>query len=319
MLYLEELLDVTMAEEGQLLMGLDFLFDALNMPMQKIDLLFRKAVSEYSERRPMKKASIINTNELPTNGDYAFLKMPEGTTSCRVARYGLLSQIPRFYLPKLPEQNVEFDPATLMCKVWPPLNGVLQLTYTQKYIPTTNKVIEGTIVNSYSTDEVSITLPTMYASKTLTFQKAIVEVDEVTGEETTKILTMSPTGSVSTDEITGEKEAYLEGSLGIGTVNLITREVNLQLLNSEPGTIVYNYYPKYSVVEELDIGHYVLTKIFASKLLRAMAALKSQATQSNLHQLDISTDDLITRSRELAQEIREISKSTLSFGSLAPM
>ena len=59
MLYMEEVLDAVIAEEGQTLMGLDFLIDTLNLPMNKIDLLFRKALAEYSERRPMKKTSVI--------------------------------------------------------------------------------------------------------------------------------------------------------------------------------------------------------------------------------------------------------------------
>ena len=44
MLYLEELLDAVIAEEGQTLMGLEFLVETLNLSMKKIDLLFKKAL-----------------------------------------------------------------------------------------------------------------------------------------------------------------------------------------------------------------------------------------------------------------------------------
>ena len=44
MLYLEELTDAVIAEEGQTLMGLDFLFEVLDLPMTKIDLIFKKAL-----------------------------------------------------------------------------------------------------------------------------------------------------------------------------------------------------------------------------------------------------------------------------------
>ena len=50
MLYMEELLDAIIAEEGQTLMGLEFLIDTLGLSMKRIDTLFKKALSEYSER-----------------------------------------------------------------------------------------------------------------------------------------------------------------------------------------------------------------------------------------------------------------------------
>ena len=36
MLYMEELVDAIIAEEGQTLMGLEFLTETLNLPMKKI-------------------------------------------------------------------------------------------------------------------------------------------------------------------------------------------------------------------------------------------------------------------------------------------
>ena len=114
------------------------------------------------------------------------------------------------------------------------------------------------------------------------------------------------------------EEINFGGDLGNGTMNVVTREIQLELSDSSVAPIVYSYYPKYSVVEELDIGHYVLTKMFAVRLLQALAALRSQATQSNLHSLDLTTDDLYTRVQELKKEVREICRSTISFGDMAP-
>ena len=57
---MEELLDAIIAEEGQTLMGLEFLIDTLGLSMKRIDTLFKKALSEYSERRPMKKTTVVN-------------------------------------------------------------------------------------------------------------------------------------------------------------------------------------------------------------------------------------------------------------------
>ena len=39
MLYLEELLDTVIAEEGQTLMGLEFLIETLGLSMKRIDML----------------------------------------------------------------------------------------------------------------------------------------------------------------------------------------------------------------------------------------------------------------------------------------
>lgn len=318
MLYLEELVDVTIAEEGQSLLGLEFLVDALNLPMQKIDLIFRKALSEYSERRPMKNTTIIRSFDY-SNQEVGYITMPEGTTSCRVARYGILpNQMPRYSIDKFGEQAVEFDPVTLTCRVWPPITP-LRLTYTQKYVPTTNVLIEDKIFTPYETDEAYKVLDTSYAGKTLSLQKSVVVEEE--GEIVSKILSMSPTGYINEREEYGEviKEAVLKGSLGTGTYNLKTRELNLKLKDTSVNPILINYYPRYSVVKELDIGHYVLTKLFASKFLEAVAALKAQASQQALHSIDLTTENLYDRVQELKKEVQALLKSTISYGDMAPM
>ena len=322
MLYLEELVDVVLAEEGQTLMGLEFLFETLDLPMKKIDRIFRKALSEYSERRPMKKTTIINSFTMDADGNSGYIQMPEGTTSCRVARYGVLpNQMPRYYMPKFGEQMVEFDPTTLTCRVWPPVTP-LRLTYTQKYVPKTNVLLEGQLTFPYETEEVDLTLPTMFSGNTLRFEKIVKRVDEETGEEYFETLTMEPVKDEEVADIKCEcvdDYIMLGGTLGTGSINVTTREIELELADTSISPIVYSYYPKYSVVEELDIGHYVLTKMFAAKLLEALAALRAQATQEKLHSITLTTDDLYTRVQELKKEVREICRATISFGDMAPM
>ena len=321
MLYLEELVDAVIAEEGQTLMGLDFLMDTLELPMRKIDLIFKKALSEYSERRPMKKTEVISSFEyIGENGESGYITMPEGTTSCRVARYGVLpNQMPRYYMPKFGEQMVEFDPTNLSLRVWPPV-APLRVTYTQKYVPTTNILITKQIQVPYETYDVAFTLDTAYAGRTLKLQKSVPIITEQ-GEESAEVLEMSPTGDIDEIEECGEivKRAELEGTLGKGYVDLRTREVVLDIVDDYLAPIIITYYPRYSVVKELDIGHYVFTKLFASKLLEALASLRAQATQEKLHNIDLTTDELYTRVRELKEEVNRILKSTISFGDLSPM
>lgn len=322
MLYMEELLEAVIAEEGQTLMGLDFLVETLDLPMNKIDLLFKKALSEYSERRPMKKTTVINNFDyMDGNGNNGYILMPEGTTSCRVSRYGVLpNQMPRYYMPQFGEQNVEFDITTRTCRVWPPVTP-LRLTYTQRFTTTTNILIEKVIDIPYETDEYEFVLPTYFAGKTLSIQKSVVEEDEVTGDKIAKILSMRPTGYINETQTEGEEkqEAILKGTLGRGTVDLKTREVRLQFTKEYISPLVINYYPKYSVVKELDIGNYLFTRIFACKILTALASLRAQVSQEKLQNITLDQDQLLNRASELKKEIRELGRSGYSFGDLAPM
>lgn len=317
MLYLEELVDAVIAEEGQTLMGLDFLIDALNLSMEKIELIFKKALWEYSERRPMKKTQVFNYFDYTmtdANGEAGFIKMPEGTTSCRVARYGVMPSImPRYYMAKFEERGVEFDPYTLTCKVWPPV-APIRLTYTQRYVPTKNTLIETTHMVPYESNEAEFVLGTSYAAKTLTIQKSVP-----TGS-TAAIKTMTPTGYIEEEEVDGEiiRKAELSGTLGEGYVNLKTREVKLDMDYDDISPLIITYYPKYSVIKDLDIGDFIFTKLFASKFLGALASLRSQASQEKLHGINLKAEELYDRVNELRREIHDEFKHSFSFGSLAP-
>lgn len=324
MLYLEELLDAVIAEEGQTLMGLDFLIETLDLPMSKIDLLFKKALAEYSERRPMKKTTVFNSFDYTVedgNGEAGIIRLPEGTTSCRVARYGVLpNQMPRYYMSKFGEQNVEFNMMTCTCKVWPPVTP-LRLTYTQRYTATQNILIEKIIDVPYETDEYDLVLPTYFAGKTLSIQKNVVKVNEETGKPEPIILEMKPTGYINESKVGSDitEEAVLKGTLGNGTVNLKTREVKLQLSDESISPLVINYYPKYSVVKELDLGNYLFTKIFAVKILTALASLRAQAQQEKLHNITLDQDQLLSRVADLKKEIKDLLRASFSFADASPI
>ena len=314
MLYLEELVDTVLAEEGQTLMGLDFLFETLELPMTKIERIFKKALSEYSERRPMKKTEVFNNYDM--NG---YITMPEGCTACYSVRYGILpNQMPRFYMPTFGEQNVEYDPSTRQLRVWPPVTPV-RITYTAKYMATKNILIEQIFNTSFATDTLDTELNTMFAGKTLTLQR-----QDVDANGNPVVLSMSATGEIIEEEELGEinvinKKALLSGTLGTGTVDLNTLELNAEFNEPSVSPVIVSYYPKYSVVKELDIGHYVFTKLFASKLLTALASLRAQATQQKLHNIDLTSDELMDRASELRAEVNRLLKSSWNFGAASPL
>ena len=110
---------------------------------------------------------------------------------------------------------------------------------------------------------------------------------------------------------------YLEGSLGSGYLINKTRKLVLTLNNTDEGTVQMTYYPKYKGILELDIEQYVFTKLFASKLLEALASLRAQATQEDLHHIDLTTDDLYARVRSLKAEVARLLRNTLSYGDMA--
>ena len=76
--------------------------------------------------------------------------------------------------------------------------------------------------------------------------------------------------------------------------------------------------PMYKYIVEMDIGEYVFTKLFASRILIALASLRNQATQEELHNIDLTTDDLMDRARLLRREVEDLLRSTISFSSMAP-
>ena len=132
---------------------------------------------------------------------------------------------------------------------------------------------------------------------------------------------MKPTGYINETKAGNEivEEAILKGTLGSGTVNLKTREVVLQLDDESIAPLVISYYPKYSVVKELDLGNYLFTRVFAVKVLTALASLRAQVTQDKLHNINLTSDDLMNRAADLKKEIRDLLRASFSFADAAPI
>jgi len=307
MLYLEETVDAILSEEGQTLMGLDFLTDTLGLTMKKMELLFKKSVLEYSKRRPIKETKEFNAINVST--EYALLTMPENTLSVRAVRYGVLPSIPRFYLPTFGEISYEFEKHNLSLKVWPPI-APLKITYTRGYAFTKEIELQEKYYCYEGDDVIYDVLPCTYRENSLTIVKNNVEMKELSRD----VNTFEENGVTREETV-----VTLSGNLGTGTINLNTREFELDLTDTTAGYIYFIFKPQYKVIKELDLGDFVFTKLFALKILEALASLRAQATQTELHNVDLTTDELYSRVRILKREVDKLLKSTQSISSMLPL
>lgn len=298
MLYLEEALDAVLSEEGQTLMGLPFIVNTLNLSMKRIELLFKKSAQEYSMRRPIKETRVFSGNPII---------MPEGTLAVRALRYGVLEDLPKFYMPTFGDINYEFEKHTGILKVWPPIYP-LRVTYDRMVKVTKNIDVTGTESIEEGEDLVLLEVPCSPKDNSITISKNGKTMTQTSRYE-------QPSAGFVGDEI--QEFIDLEGELGKGTLNLSTRELELTLEDTSEGNLTYSYKPQYSVIEELTLGDYVFNKLFASKVLEALASLRAQATQDVLHNIDLTTDDLYARVRELKRELRTLLRNTISFSSMA--
>lgn len=298
MLYLEESLDSILSEEGQTLMGLPFLVSTLNLSMKRIELLFKKSAMEYSMRRPIKETKIFSGSPII---------MPEGTISVRAVRYGVLPDVPKFYLPTFGEMSYEYERHTRVLKAWPPVYP-LRVTYNRMLNLTKDVDVEFTETLQEEEDTWFTYVPCTPKNNSITISKnGLTMTQKGRCEETS-------TGYIG-DEIQDVIE--LEGELGSGTLNLATKELELSLDDTSEGKITCSYKPEYLVIEEIGLEDYVFNKLFASKILEALASLRAQATQDVLHNIDLTTDDLYARVRELKRELRTLLRNTISFSSMA--
>lgn len=298
MLYLEESLDSILSEEGQTLMGLSFLVSTLDLSMKRIELLFKKSAMEYSMRRPIKETRIFSGNPIV---------MPEGTLSVRAVRYGVLPELPKFYMPTFGDISYEFERHTRILKVWPPIYP-LKVTYNRMLTLTKDVDIDGSEQLDEGEDTFFAYLPCSPKDNSITVMKngkSMVQVDAY--EKKCQ-------GELG-DEI--ERIIELEGDLGSGTINLATKEMELTLDDTSEGELTFNYTPAYLTIVEIGLEDYVFNKLFASKILEALASLRAQATQDVLHNIDLTTDDLYARVRELKRELRTLLRNTISFSSMA--
>ena len=133
MINCEELVDMFIYEEGQQLLGLDFLIQTLGFTMKQFEKIFVKTVREYEKRRPLKSTEIFTGNSM------GIIQMPSTTMSVRATRYGVLPEYPRYFMDEFGEKNYEFIPQTKILKVFPPITP-MKVTYTHGYTITNNLV-----------------------------------------------------------------------------------------------------------------------------------------------------------------------------------
>ena len=109
--------------------------------------------------------------------------------------------------------------------------------------------------------------------------------------------------------------------MGTGIYNTVTRELEINFKEDEEelmkgGVLVYEYYPRYYILPDIDLQDEVFNKLFASKILEALASLRAQATQEVLHNIDLTTDELYTRVRILKRELNTLLRNTIKFSGM---
>ena len=314
MLYLEESVETILAEEGQDLLGLSFLTETLGLTWKKMEELFRKSALQYSRRRPIEETRNFSSN---FSSETATLMMPEGVRAVKAVRYGILEQLPRFYVDEFGKLSFEYEEHTRLLKVWPPITP-LRVTYTRDLYVTKTRKIYGNATIPLGESYYYTELPTSPVDQTLkiTFTDADENkftMEYVSEEEITDV-------GVYSDEV--QKVLHLAGNLGEATYNTATRELEIQFNEEEEGLLVggnltYEYYPKYYLLPDISLQDEIFNKLFASKILEALASLRAQSTQEVLHNIDLTTDELYTRVRILKRELNQLLRNTIKFSGMA--
>ena len=314
MLYLEESVETILAEEGQDLLGLSFLTETLGLTWKKMEELFRKSALQYSRRRPIEETRNFSSN---FSSETATLMMPEGVRAVKAVRYGILEQLPRFYVDEFGKLSFEYDDHTRLLKVWPPITP-LRVTYTRDLYVTKTRKLYGNATIPIGESYYYTELPTAPVDQTLkiTFTDADENkftMEYVSEEEITDV-------GVYSDEV--QKVLHLAGNLGEATYNTATRELEIQFNEEEEGLLVggnltYEYYPKYYILPDISLQDEIFNKLFASKILEALASLRAQSTQEVLHNIDLTTDELYTRVRILKRELNQLLRNTIKFSGMA--
>jgi acyl carrier protein len=115
-----------------------------------------------------------------------------------------------------------------------------------------------------------------------------------------------------TEHLSDDTEILLEGSLGTGTVNLLTLEVNIKInavLNPIVKKSVNVFFTSYyQAVRDFSIKEILFLKLFAGYLIRAMG-INKDLMKNNLLPFDPSADNLADRGQSLIdntiEEIKE--------------
>ena len=305
MLTVEELVDITLIEEGQFLMGEEFITNTLGFTWDKIYKLFRKTVREYSRRRP-----IVETKVISSSTPDGIIIMPEGTLAVREIRFDILNEYPRTMYPGFGQPNYEFDVHTRMLRCFPPMDS-MRVSYSREY---TFSNSEKYSMSEYLVDyehECLIKLAVTPKKGTLELARDGKTMREV-GIET---IEAQIDGGVSVPM----KVIKLEGTLGTGYFNPDMRELEVTLEKGATGDMVIQCTPKYEYCKELSSYDALYIKLFKAYFMEAVASLRNQISQEDLHHIDFSNDDLYGRVRILKAEINRALRETIDFSAMAPI
>lgn len=305
MINVEELVDIIVDEEGQNLLGLDFLMQTLGLDMQKWEKIFIKAVREYERRRPLK------TTEILTGDGQGMILMPPGTMGVRSVRYGVLPEFPRYFQEDLGQTAYSYEPQTRLLRVYPPLTPI-KVTYLKGYTISGSSPSESNFPVFAGDTGLTEYLNMTYRPNSFNLVLGSYSLQEV-GRES---ITVNEEGTTYNQTV-----SRLEGTLGTGTFNLNTKELDITfgsgIIVDTESVATCTYIPTYKSVLEIGIGDYVFTKLFASKFLEAVASARAQATQAEVYSIDLTEDQLYMRARMLKKESKELMKQTFDYGAVA--
>lgn len=304
MLTVEEALDITLIEEGQYLLGEEFITDALGLGWDKIAKLFYKSIKEYARRKPIVETKVINS------GSNGVFYMPEGTLAVRAIRYDILDDYPRTMFPDFGQTNYEYDIHSRKLRTFPPMSS-LRVSYSREYILSDSATVSMSEYMVDYEDEYTTRLNTKPKKGTL-----IVSLDGKTMKESgiENKLIKNDSG-----EDVPQRFIRLDGDLGYGYYNPDTREIEVHWAQGLEGDLTIECRPYYKAILELNVSEYTYMGLFKAYVLEAVASLKEQATQKGLHNIDLNSDDLKARALFLRQEARKNLRNTLDFSSIAPI
>lgn len=303
MLTLEEAFNTAIIEEGQFLFGEEFIVDTLGFTWDKLHKLFIKSVKEFSRRRP-----VVETKVIKSSSEAGIYQMPEGTIAVTAIRYDILNAFPRYMFPDFGQLNFEFEKHNRILKTFPPMQ-TLRVTYSREYTFSNSAPITMTDdVASYD-KELIYTLSAFPKKGSIKITKEDASMGEVG-----RVIQEIDNGTPQHKKV---ELIELKGSLGKGLYNPETRELAIYPKIKSDGEIIISFMPKYKYVNELSLTDTLYLNLFKSYLLEAIASIRNQATQSHLHNIDLTSDDLYNRARFLRSLVIKNLRETFDFGATA--
>lgn len=304
MLTVEKAFDITLIEEGQYLLGEDFITQTLGFGWDQIATLFYKSIKEYARRKPIVETKIISS------GSNGVFYMPEGTLAVRAIRYDILDDYPRTMFPDFGQTNYEYDIHSRKLRTFPPMSS-LRVSYSREYtLSDSAQVISSEYMADYE-DEYDTRLLTKPKKGTLTVSMNGKSMKEVGVE---KKLIKDSLGNNNPIKL-----IKLEGDLGSGYYNPDTREIEIHWGKGSSGDLNIACTPYYKVCTELNESEYTYMGLFKAYVLEAIASLREQATQRDLHNIDLNSDDLKGRALLLRAESKRNLRETIDFSAMAPI